>query len=150
MISIDLATEQDTRAFATKLASALKSPCLIALNGQLGAGKTTFSRGLINALGHKGNVKSPTYTIVETYALENMKVFHFDLYRIQDTEELELMGIRDYFQEEAIILIEWPEHGVEILPEADINCNIRVQGSGRIFELFSQTPKGQAILQQIK
>lgn len=149
MSSLFLDTESATLDLATKLAKAVTSPCFITLNGQLGAGKTTFSRGFLTGLGHKGNVKSPTYTIVEAYDLDGLSVFHFDLYRIQDTEELELLGLRDYFNGAAIILMEWSEHGAEILPEADINCNIQVQNSGRLFELQGKTPKGQAILQQL-
>jgi tRNA threonylcarbamoyladenosine biosynthesis protein TsaE len=149
MVSLSSATENETLTLASKLAKAVTSPCFITLNGQLGAGKTTFSRGFLTALGHKGHVKSPTYTIVEPYELNDVQIFHFDLYRIQDTEELELLGLRDYFQKPAIILMEWSEHGAEILPTADINCNIRVQNAGRFFEFKSGTLKGQAILQQI-
>ena len=150
MLSLLLNTEAETLDLAEKLAEAVTSPCFITLNGRLGAGKTTFSRGFLQALGHVGNVKSPTYTMVESYQLKVGTVFHFDLYRIQDTEELELMGLRDYFLQPAIILMEWPEHGANMLPVEDINCNIHVQNSGRLFELEAKTEKGQTILQQIQ
>lgn len=102
------ADEESLERFAGRLATVLNGTELVALNGPLGAGKTTFSRGLLRALGHTGSVKSPTFTLVEPYEHLSPPVFHFDLYRIADPEELELIGFRDYLGE-AVLLIEWAE-----------------------------------------
>ncbi|PVX39893.1 tRNA threonylcarbamoyladenosine biosynthesis protein TsaE [Pasteurella langaaensis DSM 22999] len=119
------------------------------LNGELGAGKTTLSRGMIQGLGHQGNVKSPTYTLVEEYHLQGKRIYHFDLYRLSDPEELEFMGIRDYFSADSICLIEWAEKGKGLLEEADILVNITYADTARHIELIAQTAQGAQIITQL-
>ncbi len=116
---LQLNTEEDTAALAKKIAAQLPKKCLVFLKGDLGAGKTTFVRYLLHALGYEGSVKSPTFTLVEPYEFDDWRVFHFDLYRIHSPEELDYIGIQDYFAQEAICLIEWPERAQTLLPQAN-------------------------------
>ncbi len=123
---VDIADEQEMEQLGATLARLVKAPMLIRLQGDLGMGKTTFARGFLRQRGHSGNVKSPTYTLVEPYELESGAVYHFDLYRLCDPEELEYMGIRDYLEQD-IVLIEWPERGGALLPDADLELQISAQ-----------------------
>lgn len=130
-----LKSTEDTEAFGARLYNCLPNKCLIFLVGNLGAGKTTLVRGILRAAGHTGAVKSPTFTLVEEYLIKGRKFCHFDLYRLADPEELEWIGIRDYFEEETICLIEWPDLGRGFLPEPDIIIKLTTHDDGRQLEL---------------
>ena len=123
--------EQEVGEFANRLASGLHLPMVIWLEGDLGAGKTTFARGLIQALGYKGRVKSPTYGLLEHYQLDSLQVLHMDLYRISDPGELEFLGIEDLLDDRTILLIEWPDRGRGWLPDPDYIFEFSYAAEGR-------------------
>lgn len=143
---IFLADEQATLAWGEALGRVLAAypdSLSVHLLGDLGAGKTTLTRGLLRAFGHGGAVKSPTYTLVEHYELGGRSIYHFDLYRLGDPEELEYMGIRDYFAQGNLCLIEWPARGEGVLPAPDLYVELVPSGEGR--QLSASGP----LLQQI-
>lgn len=145
-----LADEAQQIAFAKKVAGFLETSFVILLKGDLGAGKTTFARGFIQASGFDGVVKSPTYTLVEPYAIShNRMCYHFDLYRLADPEELEFTGARDYFNENAVCLIEWPEKAEGFLPPADWICEFVYQNEGRKLLLSALSDKGEKLMLQV-
>lgn len=126
-----VATEQ----FGAELYRVLPAKCLVFLEGDLGAGKTTLVRGFLRAAGYNGAVKSPTYTLVEEYEVERHKIYHFDLYRLADPEELEWIGIRDYFSQDCVGFFEWPAMGKGFLPGPDLIISLSAQGPGRLLTL---------------
>jgi len=129
-----------------ELATALAGHGVVYLQGDLGAGKTTLTRGILRGYGHTGTVKSPTYTLVEPYELTAATVYHFDLYRLTDPEELELLGIRDYCRPDTLAVIEWPERGHPFLPPADLTITIRAIPDGRELQFAAHNEKGKAVL----
>ncbi|MEL0635792.1 tRNA (adenosine(37)-N6)-threonylcarbamoyltransferase complex ATPase subunit type 1 TsaE [Marinomonas sp. TI.3.20] len=138
--------EESMESLGASLANALKGGAVVYLEGDLGMGKTTIVRGILRGLGYEGPVKSPTYTIVEPYDFVGLEVFHFDLYRVTNAEELEYMGIRDYFSAAGLCLIEWAEMGVGVLPEADVVVSLALLPQGRKVSITSNTERGNSAL----
>ena len=146
--SIHLDGEDAMVAFGRQLGELLASG-VVYLLGELGAGKTTLCRGILRSKGHEGAVKSPTYTLVEPYLLGSGAIYHFDLYRLADPEELEFMGIRDYLQSGNLCIVEWPQRGEGILPEADIEVSISVAGRGRDVTLTALSQPGETLVAKL-
>ncbi|MGB0899255.1 MAG: tRNA (adenosine(37)-N6)-threonylcarbamoyltransferase complex ATPase subunit type 1 TsaE [Psychrobium sp.] len=145
-----LSDSDQTVNIGRDLALCMTQATTVFLHGDLGAGKTTFTRGFVQALGHQGNVKSPTYTLVEPYEVADWQIYHFDLYRLADPEELEFMGIRDYFSDQSLCLIEWPQRGFGLLPEADIELWLTYVDNEREIKFEANTKNGQTVLNALK
>ncbi|MSP26908.1 MAG: tRNA (adenosine(37)-N6)-threonylcarbamoyltransferase complex ATPase subunit type 1 TsaE [Methylococcales bacterium] len=126
-----LPSTEATEQFGAALWTLLPEKGVIFLQGDLGMGKTTLVRGFLRASGFTGAVKSPTFTLVEEYTLGERKIFHFDLYRLNDSEELEWIGIRDYFEQNCLCFIEWAERGTGFLPQPDMIISLTAEGLGR-------------------
>lgn len=146
----EASTARAMEALGKRLGRALTGSGIVFLHGELGAGKTTLSRGILRAYGHAGAVKSPTYTLVEPYELPEATLFHFDLYRLQDSMELELMGFRDYFRDDALTLVEWPERGSGMLPRADLDVHILAINGGRKVTLTVLSDRGRSVLERMQ
>jgi len=143
--NVSLPDETAMVEFGHKVAAATQGRGVVFLLGDLGMGKTTLSRGVLHGFGHQGAVKSPTYTLVEPYEIGGKLVYHFDLYRLSDPEELEYLGIRDYFDEQALCLVEWPDKGRGILPEPDLILQINLEGRGRTLSWSPKTEYGREL-----
>lgn len=142
-LTLYAADENAMLELGARIARITEGRGILYLHGDLGAGKTTLSRGIIRGLGHVGAVKSPTFTLVEPYELGERRAFHFDLYRLADPEELEFLGIRDYFENDALCLIEWPQRGAGFLPKADLTITITPLTGGRSLRLVPQGARGE-------
>ncbi len=138
------------RNFGAQMASVCPARFIIYLIGELGAGKSTFARGFLHALGHEGSVRSPTYTLVEPYSLPGRQVYHLDLYRLVDPEELEFLGLRDWLEQDAILLVEWPDKGEGVLPQADLIIEIEYEGSARQLNLKPMSDIGREFIEKLE
>lgn len=122
---------------------------IVYLLGDLGAGKTTLTRGVMRGFGYQGAVKSPTYTLVEPYEFSLCNIYHFDLYRLSAAEEVSYLGTEDYFASSNLCLIEWAERGKGLVPEADLTIELTVVGSGRALKCEAGTARGLQIAQRL-
>jgi tRNA threonylcarbamoyladenosine biosynthesis protein TsaE len=122
---------------------------VVHLSGELGAGKTTLVRGLLLALGFEGRAKSPTYALVEPYAISRLNLYHFDFYRFKDRSEWLSSGFREHFNGESLCVVEWPERVGDALPPADLEIRLSYSGAGRAAELASHSPRGDAWLRSV-
>lgn len=143
---IELPTIQTTERFAMDLAVRLTAPLIMTFSGEIGAGKTTLIRAMLRALGIQSAIKSPTFSLVESYLIDPLHIHHFDLYRIHDETELEYIGFRDYFTTNAICFIEWPEHAMSYINQVDVKITLEMKGLGRQMEIHAYSPKGVAML----
>lgn len=145
--------EAGTLALGASLAHVLAPGLVIYLHGELGAGKTTLARAMLHAAGHRGHVKSPTYSLCEPYTLtqkgEALSLYHFDLYRMKSPEEFLDAGFRDHFSDTTICVVEWPENGGVLLPSPDIDIQLSVVGSGRQVQLNALSDKGLQCLTRL-
>jgi tRNA threonylcarbamoyladenosine biosynthesis protein TsaE len=148
-IQLFLSGEADTLALGHALAQAIKPGLVVYLRGELGAGKTTLARGLIQGLGFPGRVKSPTFTLVEAYKVSSLYLYHFDFYRFDQPQELADSGLREYFDANAVCLVEWPEKAIG-LPGADVDIELSVTGVGRTALLSAVTEAGRHCLERLQ
>jgi len=146
---IFVADEAAMLLLGEKLASKTTAPAVIFLHGDLGAGKSTLARGFMKGLGYRGRVKSPTYTLVEPYELEGSTIYHMDLYRLADPEELEFIGIRDIMSDNSICLIEWPEKAGNRLMKPTISININYLDNGRNVKITATDPAIQSFINEL-
>ncbi len=147
-LEIKLSSQHQQEAFGAQLAEVLPKHAVVFLEGDLGTGKTTLVRGILRGFGWSGTVKSPTYTILEPYELPQQNLYHFDLYRLADPEELEYLGLRDLLGG-GLLIFEWPEHGEALLPAADISVNIQHDKSGRVLKFTIPDPQLQHRISQV-
>ena len=151
-ITLKLADEQATLKLGADFARSINAGMNVYLHGDLGAGKTTFVRGVLHGLGFVGKVKSPTYTLVEPYQIfisqAKVNLYHFDLYRFIDEEEWDAAGFMDYFNTNAVCLIEWSDKAGSLIPQADIDVYLELVGEGRSVCLIANTMAGKKCLEQ--
>lgn len=159
-IDCKLASEAQTIQMAKQIAKLISPPLVITLSGEIGAGKTTFVRALLRSLGVESSIKSPTFSLVESYVLPTIEFHHFDLYRIHDETELDYIGFRDYFSDNAVCCIEWPSRAINYIAKVDLACSLRELESentsvsensdGRNMIITAFTPRAKTLLSSLK
>lgn len=147
---MELADAAATDALAARLAPVLHPGLVVFLRGDLGAGKTSLVRGVLHALGYSGRVKSPTYALVEHYAVSGLNLRHFDLYRFRDASEWEAAGFRDEFDGSNVCFVEWPEKAQGLLPQEDITIVFDILPHGRTAAIAASTPAGKRCLDALR
>jgi len=148
-LDLDIGDAEAMERLGAALGAHLRGGEVIYLIGELGVGKTTLVRGLLRGRGHRGPVRSPTYTLVEPYELPPLTLYHLDLYRLADAEELEWIGIRDLLHVGSVALVEWPERGRGVLPAADLSVAIRYKEPGRWVTLTGHSATGEWLVGQL-
>lgn len=146
ILNYDLPDEKSSVHFAQQLALCLAAPLIITFHGEIGAGKTTIIRAMLRSMGVESAIKSPTFSLVESYQCRGMDVHHFDLYRIHTEDELDYLGFRDYFTPQSICCIEWAEHAGKSLPAVDIRFKLGIKGAGRELHGTASSVAGKRIL----
>ncbi|MDP3561924.1 MAG: tRNA (adenosine(37)-N6)-threonylcarbamoyltransferase complex ATPase subunit type 1 TsaE [Legionellaceae bacterium] len=144
-----LPSERVSQQFADRLAAYISPPLILTFSGEIGMGKTTLIRALLRSLGVSSAIKSPTFSLVETYDLDIMQIHHFDLYRIHDETELDFIGFRDYFNSQAICCIEWPERATGAIENVDLAFTLSEKGTGRDMLVQGYTAAGNSLLSLI-
>jgi tRNA threonylcarbamoyladenosine biosynthesis protein TsaE len=147
---IRLDSEAAQIAFGRLIAEHIRPPLVIYLQGDLGAGKTTLTRGVLRGLDHSGPVRSPTYTLLEPYELPSIRLYHLDLYRLSDPEELEFLGLRDLLDGQSLLFVEWPERCEGSLPSADLRIRIAHADESRILELVAEGSRGAELVSRLR
>ena len=145
-LTFDLPDEAATEQMARRLASVISAPLVLGFSGEIGAGKTTFIRAMLRSLGISGAIKSPTYALVESYIINDLHIHHFDLYRIQEDEELDYIGFRDYFTSPSVCCIEWPERIQKGLDCIDMQLTLTMKGMGRELQVHATSEKACHVL----
>ncbi|MDP1559098.1 MAG: tRNA (adenosine(37)-N6)-threonylcarbamoyltransferase complex ATPase subunit type 1 TsaE [Nitrosomonas sp.] len=145
-LTCHLADETAMLSFGAAFAGLLHAGLIIFLKGDLGAGKTTLTRGILRGMGYQKIVKSPTYNLVEFYEVSRLYFYHFDFYRFNDPSEWEEAGFREYFNADSICVVEWPEKAGKLLPIADLQVSIHIVESGRNIEIHAGTEAGKRCL----
>lgn len=146
MISLNLPNEATCEKLAEEFADCLLPPAILTFSGEIGAGKTTFIRAMLRQLGVTGIVKSPTFSLVESYQCQDLQIHHFDLYRIHDESELEYIGFRDYFEGRSVCCIEWPERVGYGQINVDVHFAVTIKGSGRLMTVNAFSDAGEKML----
>jgi tRNA threonylcarbamoyladenosine biosynthesis protein TsaE len=149
-LTLNLPDEAASIALGRQLAPLLAPGMVVWLTGDLGAGKTTLTRALLRAVGHRGPVKSPTYTLVEVYVVSSLYWYHFDFYRFNYPEEFDDAGLGEYFRDDAVCLVEWPEKAAGYVPPPDLALDFRFFGDGRLLKLVASGEKGERCLNALR
>ena len=149
ILNFYLDCERTTEKMAGNFARNLSAPLVLGFTGNIGAGKTTFIRAMLRALDIKGAIKSPTYALVESYAITNLLIHHFDLYRVTEETELDFIGFRDYFSKSSLCCIEWPERTQMSLESLDLHLTFSVFNTGRMVKACAISREGCEFLKLI-